>query len=323
MVRLRGVVPRRYHGPAAPTSRPAMRMRSTAPENLPTGYPVAAADGADPRNARAGPGAGRSGHTMSDELTYGGYLRLEQLLACQAPRTGNHDELLFVILHQTMELWMKQLLHEIAAAREQIRGGRLVPAYKHLARVSRIQGLMTQTWDVLATMTPADYMSFRSALGGSSGFQSAQFRTLEFALGLKDAAHLKYQPEGSPERRMMEDALRAPTLYDDVLAQLAAAGFPVPPRADHTQRYVPSPAVEEAWYAVYRDTATHWPLYQLAEKLLDIDDALLTWRYRHVLTVERVIGRKRGTGGTEGVGYLQSTLAQRAFPEIWSVRTRL
>jgi tryptophan 2,3-dioxygenase len=260
---------------------------------------------------------------MDQEVTYGGYLRLDRLLACQDPKTGNHDELLFVILHQTMELWMKQLLHEIAAAQAQVRGGDLVPAYKHLARVSRIQAVMTQAWDILATMTPADYMHFRAALGGSSGFQSAQFRTLEYALGIKDASHLKHQAEGSAERAMMEAALAAPSLYDDVLIQLAKAGFALSLRETYAQAYAPSQAVEDSWFAVYKDTGKHWALYQLGEKLLDLDDAMLTWRYKHVVTVERVIGRKRGTGGTEGVGYLQSTLAKRAFPEIWSVRTRL
>ena len=158
---------------------------------------------------------------MSHDITYGEYLRLPQLLACQRPLTGEHDELLFVILHQTMELWMKQTLHEIAAAQAEVRAGNLVPAYKHLARVSRIQAVMTQTWDILSTMTPADYLNFRGSLGTSSGFQSAQFRTLEYRLGIKDPMFLRFQPEGSVERAAMEDAFAAPTLYDDVLAQLA------------------------------------------------------------------------------------------------------
>lgn len=263
---------------------------------------------------------------MSQDMTYGRYLRLDQLLACQAPQTDQHDELLFVILHQTMELWMKQLIHEIGAAQREVRGGNLVPAYKHLARVSRIQAVMTQAWDILATMTPADYLNFRDALGTSSGFQSAQFRALEYGLGLKDASHLKYQAEGSPERRMLEAALAAPSLYDDVLVQLAKAGFELPATVlgrPRQEPYEASEAVEAAWLVVYRDTQKHWPLYQLAEKLLDLDDAFLTWRHKHVLTVERVIGRKRGTGGTEGVGYLQTTLTRRAFPEIWSLRTKL
>ncbi|MGQ0531526.1 MAG: tryptophan 2,3-dioxygenase, partial [Caulobacteraceae bacterium] len=254
------------------------------------------------------------------------YLRLPQLLAAQQPQTGEHDELLFVILHQTMELWMKQAIHEIGAAQAEVRAGSLVPAYKHLARVSRIQAVMTQTWDILATMTPADYLNFREMLGTSSGFQSAQFRALEYKLGIKDASFLAFHDEGSADRRMLEDSLHAPSLYDDALRQLAAAGFDIPKstyeRPPGTP-YQPSEAVEDAWLAVYRDTAKYWAFYQLAEKLLDLDDAFLTWRHKHVLTVERIIGRKRGTGGTEGVGYLQQTLSRRAFPEIWSLRTRL
>ncbi len=263
---------------------------------------------------------------MSTGVTYGSYLRLPELLAAQQPQTGEHDELLFVILHQTMELWMKQAIHEIGAAQLEVRSGNLVPAYKHLARVSRIQAVMTQAWDILATMTPADYLSFRELLGTSSGFQSAQFRVLEYKLGLKDAAFLKFHDEGSSDRRMLEDALAAPSFYDDALRQLAGAGFDIPKQAYERAPavpYEPSEAVEQAWLAVYRDTAKHWPLYQLAEKLIDLDDALLTWRHKHVLTVERIIGRKRGTGGTEGVGYLQQTLSRRAFPEIWSLRTKL
>jgi tryptophan 2,3-dioxygenase len=263
---------------------------------------------------------------MSERATYGQYLRLRELLACQQPQTGEHDELLFIVLHQTMELWMKQIIHEIGAAQSEVRAGNLAPSYKHLARVSRIQAIMTQTWDILATMTPADYLNFRSVLGTSSGFQSAQFRVLEYKLGLKDSAHLSQQQEGAEERVEMQAALDAPSLYDDALAQLAKAGFAVPaavlerPRAEP---YTPSEAVEAAWLEVYRDTTRHFQLYQLAEKLLDLDDAFLTWRHKHALTVERVIGRKRGTGGTEGVGYLQTTLSRRCFPEIWSLRTKL
>lgn len=263
---------------------------------------------------------------MTQDVTYGGYLKLKDLLACQQPQTSEHDELLFVILHQTMELWMKQAIHEIGAAQQAVRAGDLVPAYKHLARVSRIQAVMTQTWDILATMTPADYLNFRQFLGTSSGFQSAQFRVLETTLGLKDASFLKFHPEGGPERAQLEAALAAPSLYDDVLKQLAKAGFAIPETAYERApgvAYEPSEAVENAWLAVYRDTTKYWALYQLAEKLIDLDDAFLTWRHKHVLTVERIIGRKRGTGGTEGVGYLQQTLSRRAFPEIWSLRTKL
>ncbi len=263
---------------------------------------------------------------MSQDITYGDYLRLPDLLACQQPQTGEHDELLFVILHQTMELWMKQIIHEVAAAQGEIRSGNLVPAYKQLARVSRIQAVMTQAWDVLATMTPADYLNFRALLGTSSGFQSAQFRVLEYKLGLKDETFLRYHAEGSADRAKLEDALFSPSLYDDVLIQLAKAGFDIPESAYERAPGAPyqsSEAVENVWLEVYRNTQQHWGLYQLAEKLIDLDDALLTWRHKHVLTVERIIGRKRGTGGTEGVGYLQQTLTRRAFPELWSMRTKL
>ncbi|MBY0565911.1 MAG: tryptophan 2,3-dioxygenase [Hyphomonadaceae bacterium] len=262
---------------------------------------------------------------MSESVTYGGYLKLEQLLAAQQPQTEQHDELLFVILHQTMELWMKQAIHEIGAAQREVRAGDLSPAYKHLARVSRIQAVMTQAWDILATMTPADYLSFRALLGSSSGFQSAQFRVLEYKLGMKDAAFLRYHEDGSGDRAALDAALGEPSLYDDAIEQLAKAGFDIPESAYRRGgvAYQPNDQVEAAWLAVYRDTAKYWGLYQLAEKLIDLDDALLTWRYKHVLTVERIIGMKRGTGGTEGVGYLQRTLARRAFPELWSVRTKL
>ncbi|MBL8535968.1 MAG: tryptophan 2,3-dioxygenase [Hyphomonadaceae bacterium] len=263
---------------------------------------------------------------MDQPVTYGGYLRLDTLLGCQEPRSQEHDELLFIILHQTEELWMKQLLHEIDVAQDAVEGGELVPAYKHLARVSRIQAVMTQTWDVLATMTPADYLNFRSVLGTSSGFQSAQFRALEYRLGLKDDSFLRFHPEGGAARAMLEAALARPSFYDATLMQLAGAGFAIPRTAyerEPNAPYTAHEAVEAAWLEVYRDTSKHWALYQLAEKLIDLDDAMLTWRHKHVLTVERVIGRKRGTGGTEGVGYLQQTLAKRAFPELWSLRTKL
>lgn len=259
-------------------------------------------------------------------VTYGGYLHLPELLACQQPLSKRHDEMLFVILHQTMELWLKQILFEIDAAQEMIARGDLVPAYKGLARVSRIQAVMTQAWDILATMTPTDYLGFRGVLGTSSGFQSAQFRTLEYRLGLKDVSFLRFQEENSPQRRLMQSALDQPSIYDEALAQLAKAGFAIPahvlaqPRAS---AYVRDDAVEAAWAAVYRDTERHWALYQLAEKLIDLDDALLTWRHRHAITVERIIGMKQGTGGTDGVLYLQKTLARRCFPELWSVRTKL
>ena len=259
-------------------------------------------------------------------ITYSQYLALDDLLACQRPLGDRHDEMLFVIMHQTKELWLKQIAHEILLAQGLIRSGAVEPAYKSLARVSRIQSVMTLSWDVLATMTPADYMSFRDLLGTSSGFQSWQFRRLEYMLGLKDKAFLRFHDEGTPARAALDAALAAPSLYDDALGRLVAAGLPLSPEVagrDIAAPYVPSQAVEDAWLAVYQDTRRYWDLYELAEKLVDIDDAFLNWRQKHALTVERIIGRKRGTGGTEGVGYLQKTMERRCFPELWSVRTRL
>ncbi|MFN3838898.1 MAG: tryptophan 2,3-dioxygenase [Brevundimonas sp.] len=264
--------------------------------------------------------------TQSSDITYAGYLALDDLLSTQHPLSDQHDEMLFVIIHQTKELWLKQILHEVALAQSMVRTGDLVPAYKSLARVSRIQAVMTQSWDILSTMTPADYLRFRGSLGSSSGFQSDQFRRLEAMLGLKDASFLKFHSDRPQALAALEDAIAAPSLYDDALAQMAKAGLPVPAEVlnrDVTQPYEPSEAVEAAWLEVYRDTERWWALYQLAEKLVDLDDALLTWRHKHVVTVERIIGRRRGTGGTEGSAYLASTLTKRCFPELWSLRTKL
>lgn len=267
--------------------------------------------------------------TPSDKpssITYSGYLALDDLLAAQHPLSEEHDEMLFVIIHQTKELWLKQILHEVALAQSLIRSGNLVPAYKSLARVSRIQSVMTMSWDILATMTPADYLGFRGVLGSSSGFQSDQFRRLESMLGLKDSRFLRFHEERPEAWNALKAAIDAPSLYDDALSQLAKAGLPVPAEVlnrDVSQPYAASEAVENAWLEVYRDTEKWWPLYQLAEKLVDLDDALLTWRHKHVVTVERIIGRRRGTGGTDGVGYLTETLQRRCFPELWALRTRL
>ena len=264
--------------------------------------------------------------TQSSDMTYAGYLALDDLLSAQHPLSDQHDEMLFVIIHQTKELWLKQILHEMALAQSLIRAGDLVPAYKSLARFSRIQAVMTQSWDILATMTPSDYLKFRGDLGASSGFQSDQFRRLETMLGLKDPRFLRFHVERPEAHAALLAAMEAPSLYDDALRQLALAGLPVPAEVlnrDVSQTYEPSEGVEAAWLEVYRDTERWWPLYQLAEKLVDLDDALLTWRHKHVVTVERIIGRRRGTGGTEGAAYLASTLTKRCFPELWSLRTKL
>lgn len=263
---------------------------------------------------------------MSEPLTYSRYLALDQLLAAQRPQSDRHDEMLFIVIHQAKELWLKEIIHEVGLAKRLVVAGNLEPAYKALARVSRIQTIMTLSWDVLATMTPADYLSFREALGTSSGFQSHQFRTLEYLLGLKDESFLRFHAERPEALAQLTAALNEPSLYDDALAQMPRHGLAIPDEVlnrDVSQPYQPSRAVEDAWLAVYRDTAKYWELYQLAEKLVDLDDALLTWRHKHVLTVERIIGGRPGTGGTEGVGYLQKTLTRRCFPELWSLRTRL
>lgn len=263
---------------------------------------------------------------MTETMTYARYLALDDLLACQHPRSDCDDEMLFILIHQTKELWLKQLIRELKLAVSQVRADQLVPAYKALARVSRIQAVMTLSWDVLATMTPSDYTRFRDVLGPSSGFQSDQFRTVEYMLGLKDKHFLAYQEDRPEAHAAMAAALAAPSMWDEAIAAAARAGLPIPEAVlnrDVTLPYAPDPAVEAAFLKVYQEPERYWELYQLAEKLVDIDDATATWRHKHVLTVERVIGAKRGTGGTAGVSYLHSTLGKRAFPELWSLRTAL
>ncbi len=244
-------------------------------------------------------------------MTYAEYLKLGPLLSAQQPLSDLHDEMLFIIIHQTMELWMKEMLHEVDYAIRLIDDDQFAPAYKALSRVGRIQSVMTLSWDVLSTLTPVDYLAFRDVLGTSSGFQSAQFRELEFRLGLKDPAFLKQHDEGTEERRRLEQAYEAPSLRDAAQAALERAGLDV------------SGGTEPAWLTVYRRADDLFELYQLAEKLLDLDDALAGWRHKHVLTVERIIGNKRGTGGSAGASYLRSTLDKRLFPELWSLRTDL
>jgi tryptophan 2,3-dioxygenase len=248
-------------------------------------------------------------------MTYADYLELDTLLSAQRPLSHLHDEMLFIVIHQTKELWLKQMLHELGLACALVRGDQFAPAYKALSRISRIQAVMTLSWDVLATLTPVDYSAFRDVLGTSSGFQSAQFRELEFRLGLKDATYLQYHEGGSEGHVRLAAALEEPSLWDEANEALVRAGFDLKDRS--------SPAIEAAWTAVYRDSERWFELYQLAEKLVDIDDALAGWRHKHVLTITRIIGHKRGTGGSAGAAYLESTLSKRAFPELWSLRTGL
>ncbi|HVU30747.1 MAG TPA: tryptophan 2,3-dioxygenase family protein [Sphingomicrobium sp.] len=248
-------------------------------------------------------------------MTYADYLKLDQLLSAQKPLSNLHDETLFIVIHQTMELWMKEMLHELRFAIRLIDEDRFAEAYKAMARISRIQAVMTLSWDVLSTLTPVDYLKFRDVLGTSSGFQSAQFREIEFGLGLKNPAFLEHYPEGSTERAALKRALEGRSLREAAIAALERAGFDVADRS--------VPALAEAWLEVYRDEERWFELYELAEKLVDIDDALASWRHKHVLTVERIIGGKRGTGGSAGAPYLRSTLDKRVFPELWALRTEL
>ncbi len=248
-------------------------------------------------------------------MTYADYLKLDQLLTAQQPLSDFHDEMLFIVIHQTKELWMKELLHELHVAIGFVSKDRFAEAYKAMARIGRIQAVMTLSWDVLTTLTPVDYMNFRNVLGTSSGFQSAQFREIEFRLGLKDKAYIDHYAEGSAERDRLETALDEPSLRDSAIFALERAGFEVGDRSVE--------ALAAAWLTVYRDADRWFELYELAEKLLDIDDALAGWRHKHVLTVERIIGSKRGTGGSAGAAYLRSTLDKRIFPELWALRTGL
>ena len=263
---------------------------------------------------------------FSQSMSYGDYLRLDAILGAQHPRSGEHNEMLFIVQHQTTELWMKLLLHELSAAIAGIARDELASAFKMLARVSRIMEQLVHAWDVLATMTPPEYSAIRRHLGTSSGFQSWQYRCIEFKLGNKNAAMLKPHAHRPDVLALVESAWRAPTLYDESLKLLARRGLDVP--RDHLERdwtapYVASDAVEQAWLVVYRDPEAHWDLYQLGEELTDLEDAFRLWRFRHVTTVERIIGFKRGTGGTSGVGYLRKMLDVVLFPEIWKLRTDL
>ena len=248
-------------------------------------------------------------------ITYADYLKLDQLLSAQRPLSGLHDEMLFIVIHQTKELWMKELLHELNLAIRLIGEDRFAEAYKAMARISRIQAVMTLSWDVLSTLTPVDYLKFRDVLGTSSGFQSEQFREIEFRLGLKNPAFLEQYAEDSTGRARLETALREPSLWEACTAALERSGFDV---GDGSAEVLAA-----AWLEVYRNAERWFELYELAEKLVDIDDALAAWRHKHVLTVERIIGNKRGTGGSAGAPYLRSTLEKRVFPELWALRTSL
>jgi len=263
---------------------------------------------------------------FSRDMSYGDYLQLDAILSAQKPLSPAHDELLFIVQHQTSELWMKLMLHELHAAVKHIANDELNPAFKMLSRVSTILAQLVYAWDVLATMTPPEYSAIRPYLANSSGFQSFQYRCIEFSMGNKNAAMLKPHAHNPERLAMVQAAFEAPSLYDEALRLLARRGIGIPAshlERDWTQAYEASDGVEQAWLTVYRDPQQHWDLYQLGEKLADLEDAFRLWRFRHVTTVERVIGFKRGTGGTGGVSYLRKMLDVVLFPEIWTLRTAL
>jgi tryptophan 2,3-dioxygenase len=263
---------------------------------------------------------------FSKHMSYGDYLALDQILTAQHPLSPDHNELLFIVQHQTSELWMKLMLHELHGARASIAAGQLPPAMKMLARVAAIMNQLVHAWDVLATMTPPEYTAIRPYLGASSGFQSHQYREIEFLLGNKNATHLQVHRHQADALGALTAALGTPSIYDEAVMAMARAGLPVdgarlamdwraPMRSDAS--------VKAAWMTVYRDTGQYWALYELAEKLVDLETAFRLWRFRHVTTVERVIGFKKGTGGTEGVAYLRKMLDVVLFPELFELRTEL
>ncbi|KOF12259.1 tryptophan 2,3-dioxygenase [Planococcus glaciei] len=266
-------------------------------------------------------------HTdFEKNMTYGEYLQLDKLLSAQIPVSGQHDETLFIIIHQVSELWMKLILHEMQSAINCINGDDLQPAFKQLARVSRIQSQIIQGWDVLATMTPTDYLKFRNSLGNASGFQSYQYRMIEFTLGYKTKHVLKIYEKEKELHQQLLSAFQKPGLYDAAIQKLARSGFGIDPELldrDVTMVYESNDSVKQAWKAVYQDADSHSELYQLAEKLVDIEDSLQQWRFRHMKTVERIIGFRQGTGGSSGVHYLKKVLDHYFFPELWELRTEI
>jgi len=263
---------------------------------------------------------------FAQDMSYGDYLGLDQILSAQHPRSPDHNEMLFIVQHQTTELWMKLMLHELRAARDGVRNDELRPAFKMLARVSRIMDQLVQAWNVLATMTPPEYSAMRPYLGASSGFQSYQYREIEFILGNKNAALLRPHAHRPEHLALVEAALHTPSMYDEAIRLMARRGFQIDAEVvdrDWTQPTTYNASVETAWLEVYRNPSKYWELYELGEKFVDLEDAFRQWRFRHVTTVERVIGFKRGTGGTEGVGYLRKMLDVVLFPELWKLRTDL
>ncbi|MBM7703289.1 tryptophan 2,3-dioxygenase [Metabacillus iocasae] len=259
-------------------------------------------------------------------MSYGDYLQLDQILSSQQRLSNHHDEMLFIIIHQTSELWMKLILHELSAATRCIQQNELEEAFKMLSRVSRIQQQLIQSWSVLSTLTPAEYMEFRDKLGHSSGFQSYQNRLIEFALGHKNSHTLSVYQHEPNLHHTLSQALQEPSIYDASIQALHMRGLLVDEGClmrDWSKEYESNKSVENAWLAVYQDVEKYWDLYELAEKLVDIGSQQQLWRYHHMMTVERIIGHKTGTGGSSGVTYLKKIVEHQFFPELWSLRTKL
>ncbi len=260
------------------------------------------------------------------EISYSGYLELDKILQAQQPLSSAHDEMLFIIQHQTSELWMKLAIHELSATCRLIAADDLQPAFKTLSRVSRILEQLNSAWDVLRTMTPSEYTEFRGSLGQSSGFQSWQYRMIEFLVGNKNAAMIHSHQDDKAVVERLEAAHRAPSIYDLTLQLLDRRGLAIDKaiiERDVSVSHIGDDSVVRAWLSVYQDPARFWELYELAEKLVDFEDYFRRWRFNHVTTVERIIGFKRGTGGTSGVSYLRKMLDVVLFPELWQVRTQL
>ncbi|MGQ0655121.1 MAG: tryptophan 2,3-dioxygenase [Betaproteobacteria bacterium] len=263
---------------------------------------------------------------LAAETSYGGYLALDQLLSAQRPRSTQHDEMLFIVQHQVSELWMKLMVHELAAAIAHVRDDRLEPCFKILARVKQVQRQLFEAWAVLETLTPSEYAAFRDTLGPASGLQSFQFRAIEFLLGKKNSERLDLHRHDAKTSAYLQQLLESPSLYDEFLRYLARKGMPIPRERverDWTQPYEGHPAVVEVFKTIYEDPESYWAEYDMCEKLVDVEENFQLWRFRHVKTVERIIGFKRGTGGTAGVAFLRKTLDTALFPELIDVRTRI
>ncbi len=273
--------------------------------------------------------ASRLGGALTDferRMSYGDYLGLDKILSAQTPLSDDPNELLFIIQHQTSELWIKLMLHELEQAIGFVRGDNLPPAFKCLARVSRIFEQLVQSWNVLATLTPSEYGRIRPHLGNSSGFQSWQYRLVEFHLGNKSSSLIEPHAHREDLVEILRQALAAPSLYDEAIRLLARRGFPIDRSVldrDVSEQYAPHPSVEQAWLTIYRNSSEYFDLYELSEELVDLEDTFLQWRFRHLVTVSRIIGAKHGTGGTEGVPYLRRVLETRLFPELWQARSDL